>query len=150
MPSTINVDRSRKGQFFLNMSSIFQQILITFGIEVDEHLLYHQHQSKYKSDTIKSAFLIEMTLILYLAHPHEGHLFQCVVLIFKLIAIKFGLYLLMRLLYRPHKLEFKSDAVESVFLIKTVMILYLAHPQEAHLFQCSVLIFHLMSMKIGL
>jgi hypothetical protein len=29
--------------------------------------------------------------------------------------MKFGLYLLMRLLYRPHKLEFKSDAVESVF-----------------------------------
>jgi len=102
MPSTINVDRPRKGQFFLNMSSIFQQILITFGIEVDGHLLYHQHQSKYKSDTIKSAFSIEMTVVLYLAHPHEAHLFQCSVLIFNLISMKFGLYLLKPLLYRPH------------------------------------------------
>jgi hypothetical protein len=90
-------------------------------------------------------------MIRYLAHPRAAHFFQCGVLIFNLIAMKFGLYLLMRLLYRPHKLEFKSDAVESVFLIKTVMILYLAHPQEAHVFQCMrVLIFHLMSMKIGL
>ena len=43
MPSTINVDRPSKGQFFLIMSSIFQQILITFDIEVDGHLLYHWH-----------------------------------------------------------------------------------------------------------
>jgi hypothetical protein len=91
-----------------------------------------------------------MALIHYLAHLRAAHFFQCGVLIFKLIAMKFGLYLLMRLLYRPHKSEFKSVAVESVVLIKTVVILYLAHPQEAHLFQCSVLIFHLMSMKIGL
>ena len=89
-------------------------------------------------------------MIRYKAHLRAAHFFQCGVLIFKLIAMKFGLYLLMRLLYRPHKLEFKSDAVESVFLIKTVMILYLAHPQEAHLFQCSVLIFYLISMKFGL
>ncbi len=83
-------------------------------------------------------------MIRYLAHPRAAHFFQCGVIILNLIAMKFGLYLLMRLLYRPHKSEFKSDAIKIVFLIKIAMILYLAHPQEAHLFQCSVLIFHLM------
>jgi hypothetical protein len=79
-------------------------------------------------------------MIRYLAHTRAAPFFQCGILIFKLIVIKFDLYLLMRLLYRPHQSEFKSGAVESVFLIKIAMILYLALLTK-HTFSNEVLLF---------
>ena len=62
---------------FLIISSIFSQITIKFGLEVDENLLYRTQWSELKSDATGSVCLIKMIMIRYLAHLHDAHLFQC-------------------------------------------------------------------------
>jgi hypothetical protein len=60
-------------------------------------------------------------MIRYLAHPRAAPFFQNGVLISNLIAMKFGLCLLMRMLYRPYLSKFKSDA-KNAFLNKIDII----------------------------
>jgi hypothetical protein len=76
------------------------------GLKLRKQLFYRPHKSKFKSHAIESVFLIKIAVIRYLTHPRDAHFFLCGVLVFHVIAMKSGLYLLMRLLYRQFIISF--------------------------------------------
>ena len=92
---------------------------------------------------------MKMGMIPYLVHLCDAPIFQCGVPNFNSFTMKLGKYLHIHLLYRAQWLDFKFDMNKSVYLMKLIVIPYLVHLGDAHIFQCGVPNFISFTMKLG-
>ena len=90
-----------------------------------------------------------MSSTINVGRPPERPIFLIIYSIFSDITNKLGLEVDDHLLYKALWLDFQCDANDSVYLMKMVMIPYLDHLCDAHIFLCGVPNFYSFTMKIG-
>jgi hypothetical protein len=81
--------------------------------------------------------------------PPERPIFLIISSISSEITNQFDLEVDGHLFYRAQWLDFKFDANERVYLMKMIIIPYLVHLGDAHIFQCGVPNFNSFTMKLG-